>query len=223
MIDSAAHSFCGYVPRSALDGLLPVHPLVLDEVPATLRASTLILKSPRRRCPPAASPRSGTGGWSGWDGGASNGPLSYPSQPPRIQSPSHSRHASRRIFRMPIRATPAASRLPRRHEAPGATQSVGQRPFSSLRRDTLWAPEGHPLRAENLGTDCPSFSIKVGSNQNAPRGPDTLATDMLGEGPRGPDTPQGGGPRGPDTPQEGGPRGPGTVVLYPRGFPHPDG
>ena len=68
---------------------------------------------------------------------------------------------------------------PRRHEAPGSTQSVGQRPFSSLRRDTLRAPEGHPLRAGNLGTDCPSFPIKVGSNQNAPRGPDTLATDML--------------------------------------------
>ena len=167
------------VPTFAQDGLLPVHPLVLDDVPATLRASTLLLESPRRRCPLAASPRSGTGGWSGRDGPTPSGGPSHPSQPPRIQLPSHSRHASRRVFRMPIRATPAASRLPRRHEAPGATQSVGQRPFSSLRRDTLRAPEGHPLRAGNLGTDCPSFPIKVGSNQNAPRGQDTLAQDTL--------------------------------------------
>ena len=48
-----------------------------------------------------------------------------------------------------------------------------------MRRSPLRAPEGHPLRAENLGIDCPSFSIKLGSNQNAPRGPDTLAMDML--------------------------------------------
>ena len=139
--DSAPHSLRGYDPRSALDGLLPVHPLVLDEVPATLRASTLILKSPRRRCPPAANPRSGQGGWSGRDGPTPSGGPSHPSRLPRIHSPSHSRHASRRLFRMPIRAAPAASRLPRRHEAPGSTQSLGQRPFSSLRRDT---PEGHP-------------------------------------------------------------------------------
>ena len=63
---------------------------------------------------------------------------------------------------------------PRRHEAPGAHWSRR----TTLRRSPLRAPEGHPLRARNLGTDCPSFPIKLGSNQNAPRGPDTLATDM---------------------------------------------
>ena len=102
MNHSAPHSLCGCGTRSALDGLLPVHPLVLDDVPAALRASTWILKSPRRRCPPAANPRSRTGGWSGREGPTPSGGLPLPSQPPRIQLPSHSRHASRRLVSMGI-------------------------------------------------------------------------------------------------------------------------
>ena len=133
-----------YATTPAQDGLLPVHPLVLDEVPATLRASTLILKSPRRRCPPAANPRSCTGGWSGRRGSTPSGEPLLPSHHPRIQRPSHSRLASRRVS-MGISPDACGVKPPRRHEAPGSTQSVGQRPFSSLRRDTLRAPEGHPL------------------------------------------------------------------------------
>ena len=64
--------------QSVQDGLLPVHPLVLD-VPATLRASTLISMSPRTeetsvdRCPPTANPRSSMPPWRGVVG-SSNAP-----------------------------------------------------------------------------------------------------------------------------------------------------
>ena len=80
---------------------------------------------------------------------------------------------------MPIRATPAAS-WPPLNESP-EEKTTGQ--AQTCRVDGRGQPpevtSGHAVRAGNLGTDCPSFPIKVGSNQNAPRGPDTLATDML--------------------------------------------
>ena len=47
--DSSPHSLRGYDPRSALDGLLPVHPLVLAEVPAILRAATSMMSLMRSR------------------------------------------------------------------------------------------------------------------------------------------------------------------------------
>ena len=71
------------------------------------------------RCPPAASPRSCTGVWPGWDGRSSNAPLSNPSQTPRIHEPpiaiapalppvsahvgynSHSRYACGVVMRQP--------------------------------------------------------------------------------------------------------------------------
>ena len=89
------YSSRGRASRPAQDGLLPVHPFVLD-VPATLRASTLtILMSPRivredtsvDRSPPAASPQSGTGCWSGTICSAPRGEQKVPSQHPRIQLP----------------------------------------------------------------------------------------------------------------------------------------
>ena len=171
---SSPRSLRGCAPRPAQDGLLPVHPLVLDEVPATLRASTLILKSPRRRCPPAANPRSCTGGWSGRGGSAPSGELPLPSPSPRIQRPSHPRHASRRVS-MGISLDACGVKPPRRHEALGAHWSRR----TTLRRSPLRAPEGQLLRVGNLGIDCPSFPTKVGSNQNAPKGQDTLAQDTL--------------------------------------------
>ena len=83
------------------DGLLPVHPLVLD-VPATLRASTLTIPMSLRivrdasddRCPPAASPRSCTGVWSGKSDPAPSGGSLIPSQAPRILIP-HDRSRDR--------------------------------------------------------------------------------------------------------------------------------
>ena len=72
------------------DGLLPVHPLVLeDEVPAILRASTLMSRHtkpsvmrPNERCPPAASPRSGEGVGQGVVAGTPSGPATYHAQLP---------------------------------------------------------------------------------------------------------------------------------------------
>ena len=58
-IHIADYSLSGHASsKPASDGLLPVHPLVLNAVPATLQASTL--KIPNRdasaeRCPPAAT------------------------------------------------------------------------------------------------------------------------------------------------------------------------
>lgn len=168
-----------YATTLAQDGLLLVHPLVLDEVPATLRASTLILKGPRRRCPPAASPRSGTGGWSGWGGGASNGPLSYPSQPPRLQRPSHLRPLAAALFKMLIRATLAASLLPLKHEALAEAKGVE----TPLRREATLAPEGHLLRGrpgEQIVPKCLIASRKLWGGHTARHLiKDTLAQDTL--------------------------------------------
>jgi len=92
------YSLSGHAPSPAQDELLPAHPLVLD-VPATLRESTLILKSPRSR-PPTASPRSGTGGRSGVIGSAHRGEPRTPNRPPRIHRPTHSRRLRRLMPRL---------------------------------------------------------------------------------------------------------------------------
>ena len=90
--DKSPYFSHGYVSKPVQDGLLPVHPLVLN-VPATLRASTLISMSPRTeetsvdRCPPAASPRSSTGGWPGNSCSAPRGEQQFPSQLPRLHEP----------------------------------------------------------------------------------------------------------------------------------------
>ena len=99
--DSAPHSLRGYDPRSALDGLLPVHPFVLN-VPATLRAPTSMrmMSAPAvrdasdERCPLAASPRSSAGCGSGKVSSAFSGEIPIPSPHPRILIP-HGRACAR--------------------------------------------------------------------------------------------------------------------------------
>ena len=98
----ANYSLCGYASsKPASDGLLPVHPLVLN-VPATLRASTsmrmmssrTVREASDERCPPAASPRSSTGCGSGKGSSAPSGELPIPSPHPRILIP-HDRTCAR--------------------------------------------------------------------------------------------------------------------------------
>ena len=71
MLKTFLHKHMSMLMTHVQDGRLRAHPLVLVE-PATLRASTLMsfhskpsVMRPNERCPLAASPRSGTGGWSG--------------------------------------------------------------------------------------------------------------------------------------------------------------
>ena len=132
----------GRACRPAQDGLLPVHALVLIDVPATLRASTLTLKCPRRRCPPAAQSRSCTGRRSGRRGSAPSGDPHLPSQPspnpwtvayaPR-QPPKRTRV---QVIRMPLRATPAASWLPSSESPEIATSGIQfrTRRYCTIRR-----------------------------------------------------------------------------------------
>ena len=87
------YSLYGYASSKPVpDGLLPVHPLVLN-VPATLRAPPLTFMSLRPeetsvdRCPLAASPRSSTGGWPGNSCSAPRGDQQFPSQLPRLHEP----------------------------------------------------------------------------------------------------------------------------------------